>query len=261
MEDHINHFQFYTDPGFLGSLVPNDNMMTTNQQTERFSNASGSTNPPPPVPLWYPIPPAGNVVTGAPPQGLQPVESGEAVSATSRNAGFRGELVSIMQQQLLESENLRKRVLEMRQKHFNDLLSMLEKQTSKILMEKETKLENIRRMNVNLEARVSLAVAEKQMLLNMVRNNEAAAANLRASLEQALDAANRREGFDDSHPAAESSCAGEDRGRCKMCRKNEVCVLLLPCRHLCLCGDCQPNVDKCPICDLPTNAYLNVITC
>ncbi|WOK92670.1 hypothetical protein Cni_G01361 [Canna indica] len=151
MEDHINHLQFYIDLDFLGSLVLNDNMMTTNQQIERFSNASGSTNPPPQVPLWYPIPVAENVVTGAPPQGLQPVESGEAISATSWNTGFHGELVSLMQQQLPESENLRKRVLEIRQKHFNDLLSMLEKQTSKILMEKETKLENIRLMSAHLE--------------------------------------------------------------------------------------------------------------
>ncbi|KAK9107203.1 hypothetical protein Syun_023214 [Stephania yunnanensis] len=35
---------------------------------------------------------------------------------------------------------------------------------------------------------------------------------------------------------------------CKFCRVNEVCMLLLPCRHLCLCKECESKLSFCPLC-------------
>ncbi|KAL6975084.1 RING-type E3 ubiquitin transferase [Sarracenia purpurea var. burkii] len=46
---------------------------------------------------------------------------------------------------------------------------------------------------------------------------------------------------------------------CRHCGKEESCVLLLPCRHLCLCSICGSSIHACPICNTPKNASLRVI--
>ncbi|KAG6755481.1 hypothetical protein POTOM_041307 [Populus tomentosa] len=45
---------------------------------------------------------------------------------------------------------------------------------------------------------------------------------------------------------------------CKNCNKAESCVLLLPCRHLCLCTVCGSSLHTCPICKATKNASVHV---
>ncbi|OMO65773.1 hypothetical protein CCACVL1_21400 [Corchorus capsularis] len=45
---------------------------------------------------------------------------------------------------------------------------------------------------------------------------------------------------------------------CKNCRKEESCVLLLPCRHLCLCTACGSTLHICPICKSTKNGSVHV---
>ncbi|XP_051889322.1 baculoviral IAP repeat-containing protein 7-like [Pristis pectinata] len=35
---------------------------------------------------------------------------------------------------------------------------------------------------------------------------------------------------------------------CKVCMDKDVCIVFLPCGHLVVCGDCAPNLRRCPIC-------------
>lgn len=35
---------------------------------------------------------------------------------------------------------------------------------------------------------------------------------------------------------------------CKTCRVNEANMLILPCKHLCLCKDCENKISFCPLC-------------
>ncbi|XVE52882.1 hypothetical protein DITRI_Ditri02bG0159900 [Diplodiscus trichospermus] len=53
---------------------------------------------------------------------------------------------------------------------------------------------------------------------------------------------------------------GENEGSrvCRNCRKEESCVLLLPCRHLCLCTVCGSSLHICPICKSTKNASVHV---
>ncbi|XP_042519321.1 probable BOI-related E3 ubiquitin-protein ligase 3 [Macadamia integrifolia] len=45
---------------------------------------------------------------------------------------------------------------------------------------------------------------------------------------------------------------------CRNCGKEESCVLLLPCRHLCLCTVCGSTLHTCPICKSNKNASVHV---
>ncbi|KAL5543800.1 hypothetical protein UlMin_007584 [Ulmus minor] len=45
---------------------------------------------------------------------------------------------------------------------------------------------------------------------------------------------------------------------CRNCGKEEACVLLLPCRHLCLCTVCGSSLHTCPICKSTKNASVHV---
>lgn len=35
---------------------------------------------------------------------------------------------------------------------------------------------------------------------------------------------------------------------CSVCMDEQTCVALMPCAHLCVCGDCAAALDKCPLC-------------
>ncbi|TKY68564.1 BOI-related E3 ubiquitin-protein ligase 3 [Spatholobus suberectus] len=49
-----------------------------------------------------------------------------------------------------------------------------------------------------------------------------------------------------------------ERRLCRKCGKEESCVLILPCRHLCLCTVCGSSVHACPVCKSFKNASVHV---
>lgn len=166
----------------------------------------------------------------------------------------------------------------------------VEFQVMKKLEEKDTELENASRKNAELEEKVRQISSENQFWFNVAKNNEAIVSNLRTSLEQILlqsstvNAVQPKEGYGDSDgmsfpvDGAQSCCfegkeertngavktvaaeAWDGRKRCRVCYETDVSVLLLPCRHLCLCKDCESKVDSCPICHANKNACLQIFT-
>ncbi len=40
--------------------------------------------------------------------------------------------------------------------------------------------------------------------------------------------------------------------KCKLCKKNDIKLLLYPCLHFCICEDCR-NIDYCPFCGIKVN--------
>lgn len=169
------------------------------------------------------------------------------------------------------------------------MISILEQRAVKRLKEKEAELESASRRNAELEEKARQIAAESQIWFNVAKNNEAIAASLRTTLEQALlqnaasgSAGVVKEGYGDSDGApfpaddAQSCCFEEaavaERGIigggredelwrrrwCKVCQRKEVEVLLLPCRHLCLCRDCESAVHTCPICQSLKNASFQI---
>lgn len=140
----------------------------------------------------------------------------------------------------------------------------------KRLREKEVEVEKATRRHVELEARAARLSMEAQAWQAKARAEEAAAMALQAQLQQAImrgagivDGG----GGDCAAAAAEDAESGyidpdrvvaESGPSCKACRKRVASVVLLPCRHLCVCTVCDHVVRTCPLCRALRNSSVEV---
>ncbi|KAI0522767.1 hypothetical protein KFK09_005152 [Dendrobium nobile] len=219
-----------------------------------------------------------------------PGSFGQEILAQIRHHNF--EMDELIRSQY---EKIRLGLLEARRRHCKSLLSILQQVVVKRLREKESELEGANRKNAELEEKIQKMTAENQIWFNVAKNNEILVSNLRTNLEQVLfqNAATAaavpslKEGYGDSDGApllaedVQSFCydnetqlkpaaaqpismslpaneTSRQHMNCKVCGVVEVSVLVLPCRHLCLCQNCEPSVALCPICNYPKNACLQV---
>lgn len=136
----------------------------------------------------------------------------------------------------------------------------------------DVQLERERRKNADLEEKVRQISAESQAWFNAARNSEAMATALRSTLDQALLSAATAAAAEDPLAEDARSCCYEGgdepdveaTGRvrqCEVCGEKKGCVLLLPCRHLCLCKECEPTTATCPVCCSMKNGALEVFFC
>jgi E3 ubiquitin-protein ligase BOI-like protein len=132
------------------------------------------------------------------------------------------------------------------------------------LREKEAEVEKVARRNAELEARATQLSVEAQVWQAKARAQEAQAATLQAHLQKAMMSgvspaqdSRRAEdplgGVEGQAEDAGSAYIDPDRvvvsePRCKACRKRVASVVLIPCRHLCLCTECDQVAQACPLC-------------
>lgn len=172
-------------------------------------------------------------------------------------------------------EKMRVEMEERRKRQARKIMEAIEGGVMKKLKAKEEEIEKIGKLNWALEERVKSLCVENQIWRDLAQTNEATANALRTNLEQVLAAAanNREEAeaaaADEVHDAqsccgsnweatAEKTVAGGGGRECRNCGKEEACVLLLPCRHLCLCTICGSTLHVCPVCKSTKNASVHV---
>jgi E3 ubiquitin-protein ligase BOI-like protein len=150
------------------------------------------------------------------------------------------------------------------------LASAVERAAARRLRAAEADLERALARGAELGERLRQVGAEGEAWRGVATGHEAAAADLRATLDQLLRAppragavaAEEGQGVAEAEDAG-SCCFGpaprEGRRACRSCGAADACVLLLPCRHLCLCGVCDASAEACPVCAATKNASLHVL--
>ncbi|GMH26742.1 hypothetical protein Nepgr_028585 [Nepenthes gracilis] len=167
-----------------------------------------------------------------------------------------------------QGEQLRRMLSEKRQRHYRELLGAAEEAVARRLREKEAEVEKAAKCHAELEARVAQLSAEAQVWQAKARSQEARAASLQAQLQQAIMSCGigsarlqlKTDGAEMLGSAVEGGGQAEDAESayvdpervcspsCKACRKRVASVVLLPCRHLCVCAECDALVQACPLC-------------
>ncbi|KAJ0559326.1 putative transcription factor C2H2 family [Helianthus annuus] len=154
-----------------------------------------------------------------------------------------------------QGEELRRKLAEKRQRHYHALIGVVKESATRIIREKEAVAERAARRNAELEARATQLSAEVQVWEAKARAQEAVAAALQAELQQAVVAGTCVSQVEEVAAAdAESSYIDPERvvvvsgPGCKACGKRVASVVLLPCRHLCVCSECDDVVQACPLC-------------
>lgn len=186
---------------------------------------------------------------------------------------------------------------ERRKSYSRRIITAVEETVMKKLRAKDEEIDKIGRLNWALEEKVKSLCVENQIWRELAQTNEATANALRNNLEQVLLAQLPPDNVENNDAAAAAllddaqSCCGsnllaeeEDKAQqesdnggggaatsgplhgsgygcgrlCRNCGKEEASVLLLPCRHLCLCGVCGPALHSCPICLCTKNGTLHL---
>ncbi|KAK7386297.1 hypothetical protein VNO78_26433 [Psophocarpus tetragonolobus] len=179
----------------------------------------------------------------------------------------RDELDQLLQAQ---GEQLRRALAEKRQRDNRALLLAAEEAVARRLREKEAEVEKARRKNAELEARAAQLSVEAQAWMARARTHEVTAASLQAQLQQTImchgreDAAvacaleNQADDAESAHIDPERVEPVAARPNCRGCGQRVASVLLLPCRHLCICAECVTHFPACPVCLTPKNSTIQV---
>ncbi|KAG8378864.1 hypothetical protein BUALT_Bualt07G0029000 [Buddleja alternifolia] len=168
----------------------------------------------------------------------------------------------------VQEENILKGVRELNQRHTFSLLSALEKGVNKKLHEKDLEIESMNRKNKELGDRIKQVSMEAQSWHYRAKYNESVVNVLKGNIQQLMtqNTAQAHEGSGENEMDDAISCTNHHPGfvqehpqpKCRACNGKEVSILLLPCRHLCLCTDCEGFIDVCPVCQVMKTASVHV---
>ncbi|KGN62297.1 BOI-related E3 ubiquitin-protein ligase 1 [Cucumis sativus] len=177
----------------------------------------------------------------------------------------------------IQEEHLAKGIRDMKQRHMASFLSAVEKGIEKKLHEKDVEIESMNRKNRELVERIKHVATEAQNWHCRAKYNESVVNVLKNNLQHAISqgADQAKEGFGDSEVDDAASnidpnnyvnvpggtikpSTSKEYMICRACKAKEVSILLMPCRHLCLCKDCDGLVNVCPVCHLIKTAGIQV---
>ncbi|KAH6830603.1 hypothetical protein C2S53_010205 [Perilla frutescens var. hirtella] len=208
-------------------------------------------------------------------------------AAQKMNAGVSENILPQIQQYQLEidaviSEHTKKIRSELQQRQRQQakmLVAAIGDSMVKTFNEKDDQIQKMATLNLMLQEKMKSLYMENQLWRDVAQTNEAAANSLRTDLQQALaqfggsaaaEEADEVESCGSTdHGGAEApqkvdECYSDDserRRRCRRCGERQCSVLLLPCRHLCLCAACgsgSHRLETCPVCRTSMTATLHV---
>ncbi|GJT22895.1 probable BOI-related E3 ubiquitin-protein ligase 3 [Tanacetum coccineum] len=143
------------------------------------------------------------------------------------------------------AEKMRSEINEMRKRSSRRMIMAANEGIMKRLKIKEEEITRLNQLNWSLEEKLKSATAY----------------NLQQLLAQAQLQQQEQTLVNDDIDDGESCCGSnyeEDVStkKCLECGKKESCVLVLPCRHLCVCNVCESTITICPVCTSTKSAVL-----
>ncbi|KAI0489179.1 hypothetical protein KFK09_029021 [Dendrobium nobile] len=171
-----------------------------------------------------------------------------------------------------QGEQLRREMAAKRKNHYRILLATVEKSLGNKLREKEAEVAVAARRAAELQDRLNRLRTESMAWQAKAMAEQSAAASLQAQLQQVASAAAiaapaGEECYGES-PAEDAGSAFVDPDRsnklnrlCWSCHTRPASVVLLPCRHLCVCPACDSAGaanDGCPACGCTLTGSLEV---
>ncbi|KAG9160925.1 hypothetical protein Leryth_008733 [Lithospermum erythrorhizon] len=164
-----------------------------------------------------------------------------------------------------QADRMRQAVLEKLQANQLQLMSSIEDRVIQKLREKQAEVENINKKNMELESRMEQLASEANAWQHRAKYNENMINTLKFNLQQVYaQTRDSKEGCGDSEVDDTASCCpgrpldfhllSKDSNEmkesmiCKVCQVNQASMLLLPCKHLCLCKECESKLSLCPVC-------------
>jgi E3 ubiquitin-protein ligase BOI-like protein len=177
-----------------------------------------------------------------------------------------------------QGEQLRRAMADRLRRHNRAILVKADQSAARRLREKAAEAEREARRGAELEERLARLRGEAAAWQAKALSEQAAAVTLHAQLQQAAAAARASveelAAAGDAGPAESSSSAYVDPRRtgpspdraCLGCRLRPASVVLLPCRHLSLCGECFAAGDAdaamaCPVCLCVRTGSVEAILC
>lgn len=164
----------------------------------------------------------------------------------------------------LQGDCLRRAILEKFQATQLQTILYVEEKVMQKFQEKEDELENINKKNIELESQIEQLTIKANAWQQRAKYGENMINTLKHNLQQVYaQSRDSKEGCGDSEVDDTASCSNghpldfqvlfKDKNdkrmmTCKVCKVNEVCMLLLPCKHLCLCKECENRSSLCPVC-------------
>lgn len=174
-----------------------------------------------------------------------------------------------------QEDNMMKGMRELVHRQTVSLLNSLQKEVSRKLYEKDLEIDSLNRKNRELGERIKQITVEAQSWHYRAKYNESVVNALKNNIQQAMahGSMQPKEGCGDSevNDAASSTnhhhlaSGSQDQVPniqqlkcCRACKSKVASVLLVPCRHLCLCKECEGFIDSCPVCQVMKTASVQV---
>ncbi|MCL7029291.1 hypothetical protein MKW94_000492 [Papaver nudicaule] len=183
----------------------------------------------------------------------------------------------------LQNERLRLALHEQRKQQLAVMLGSIESKAINLLQQKNDQLSEATKKTMELEECLRKAEMENQVWQRVAKENEAMVIALHNTLDQvkenvycyssvaAEDAGSCCDNYSDHNnvhnnnnnnpeqeQVEENSLMMMNKICCKGCNSRDSCILLFPCRHLCLCKSCDTFSSHCPVCKCVKNGSMEV---
>ncbi|KAL7125499.1 hypothetical protein ABFS83_14G120900 [Erythranthe nasuta] len=169
----------------------------------------------------------------------------------------------------LQNERLRLAMQEQRNQQTAILMKKYETKTRLLLKQKDQEIANAANRTNELQNFLNRIEIENQTWQRVARENESMVASLSGTIQRLRESSAAAAACS---PAADAESCCENGGEddeeekwgerklvCRRCKSEKSSVILLPCRHLCCCKECEVFLDSCPVCTMVKKASVEAL--